>query len=231
MKKPYNFFKDLTVFERGLWIISIIVVSLSFLFSNGGWLELIASLIGVTALIFVAKGYVLGQILSVVFALFYGYISFHFKYYGELITYVFMTAPIALAAVISWLRNPYKDTAEVTVSKITKKQVMLISLAALAVTAVFYFILKAFDTANLFFSTLSVTTSFLAVSFTYYRSPYYALAYSANDIVLIILWILATIENISYLPMIFCFIMFLANDLYGFYNWRRMRNRQENNHG
>lgn len=227
MKKSYNFFKDLTVFERGLWIISIIVVSLSFLFSNSGWLELIASLIGVTALIFVAKGYVLGQILSVVFALFYGYISFSFKYYGELITYVFMTAPIALAAVISWLRNPYKDTAEVTVSKITKKQVMLISLAALAVTAVFYFILKAFDTANLFFGTLSVTTSFLAVSFTYYRSPYYALAYSANDIVLIILWILATIENISYLPMIFCFIMFLANDLYGYFNWRRIAKRQK----
>lgn len=227
MKKPYNFFKDLTVFERGLWIISIIVVGLSFFFSNGGWLELIASLIGVTALIFVAKGYVLGQILSVVFALFYGYISFHFKYYGELITYVFMTAPIALAAVISWLRNPYKDTAEVTVSKITKKQVMLISLAALAVTAVFYFILKAFDTANLFFSTLSVTTSFLAVSFTYFRSPYYALAYSANDIVLIILWILATIDNISYLPMIFCFIMFLANDLYGYFNWKRIAKRQK----
>ena len=227
MKKPYNFFKDLTAFERGLWIISIIVVILSFLFSNGGWLELIASLIGVTALIFVAKGYVLGQILSVVFALFYGYISFHFKYYGELITYVFMTAPIALAAVISWLRNPYKDTAEVTVSKITKKQVMLISLAALAVTAVFYFILKAFDTANLFFGTLSVTTSFLAVSFTYFRSPYYALAYSANDIVLIILWILATIDNISYLPMIFCFIMFLANDLYGYFNWKRIAKRQK----
>lgn len=227
MKKPYNFFKDLTAFERGLWITSLVVVSLSFLFSNGGWLELIASLIGVTALIFVAKGYVIGQILSVVFALFYGYISFHFQYYGELITYMFMTAPIALAAVISWLRNPYKDTAEVTVRKMSKKQILLISFAAIAVTVIFYFVLKAFDTANLIFGTLSVTTSFLAVSFTYFRSPYYALAYSANDIVLIILWVLATIENISYLPMIFCFIMFLANDLYGYFNWKRIEKRQK----
>ena len=54
-----------------------------------------------------------------------------------------------------------------------------------------------------------------------------AAAYSANDVVLIVLWIMASMENISYLPMVFCFIMFLANDLYGFYNWRRMRNRQE----
>lgn len=225
--KAHNYFKDLSRFERGLWVTSLIVVSLSFLFSNGGWLNLIASLIGVTALIFVAKGYILGQILSVVFAVFYGYISFHFRYYGEMITYMCMTAPIALAAVISWAKNPYKDTAEVTVSKMSKKQTVLISLLSVAVTAVFYFILKYLGTANLIISTLSVTTSFLAVSFTYLRSPYYALAYSANDIVLIVLWVLASIENINYLPMIFCFIMFLANDMYGFFNWRRIAKRQK----
>ena len=78
------------------------------------------------------------------------------------------------------------------------------------------------------FSTISVTTSFVAVYFTFLRSPYYALGYAANDIVLIILWTLASMENISYLPMVVCFVMFLANDLYGFYNWRKMRKRQEN---
>lgn len=224
--KIRNYFKDLSLFERILWITSLIVVTLSFLFSNGGWLNLIASLIGVTALIFVSKGYVLGQILTVVFAVFYGYISFHFRYFGEMLTYMCMTAPIAFAAVISWARNPYKDTAEVTVSRMTKKQVVIVSLLSIAVTAVFYFVLKAFDTANLIISTVSVTTSFLAVCFTYLRSPFYALAYSANDIVLIILWILASIENINYIPMIFCFVMFLANDMYGFFNWRRIAKRQ-----
>ena len=85
--------------------------------------------------------------------------------------------------------------------------------------------------ANLLFSTISITTSFVASYLTFLRSPYYAIAYSANDVVLIVLWIMASMENISYLPMVFCFIMFLANDLYGFYNWRRMRKRQENNYG
>ena len=225
--KIRNYFKDLSRFERGLWITSLIVVTLSFFFSNGGWLNLIASLIGVTALIFVSKGYVLGQILSVVFAVFYGYISFHFRYYGEMITYMCMTAPIAIAAVISWAKNPYKDTAEVTVSKMTKKQVIELSLLSVGITIVFYFILKAFDTANLIISTFSVTTSFLAVSFTYLRSPYYALAYSANDLVLIALWVLASLENVVYIPMIFCFVMFLANDMYGFFNWRRIAKRQK----
>ena len=94
------------------------------------------------------------------------------------------------------------------------------------VTVIFYFILKYFNTANMIPSTLSVTTSFIAVCLTFRRSPYFALAYAANDVVLIVLWILAAKENISYLSVIICFVMFLVNDLYGFVSWKRMEKRQ-----
>ncbi len=225
--KLSNPFNDLTAFERGLWITSLIVVIISFTVSGGGdILTMIASLIGVTALIFVAKGYVLGQVLTVVFAVFYGIISYFFSYYGEMITYLCMTAPIAVLSIISWAKNPYKGTKEVQVSHLTKKQTAIMIIAAVAVTTVFWFILKALGNANLLFSTLSVTTSFIASYLTMLRSPYYAIGYAANDIVLIVLWILATLENFSYLPMVICFVMFFANDLYGFFNWKRMQKRQ-----
>ncbi|MBQ7756261.1 MAG: nicotinamide mononucleotide transporter [Oscillospiraceae bacterium] len=226
--KINNPFKELTKFEKCLWITSVVVVIGSFALSDGGdVLTLIASLIGVTALIFVAKGFVLGQVMTVVFAVFYGIISFHFRYYGEMLTYLCMTSPIALATVFEWLRHPYKKSAEVEVKNMTKKQVAVMLFFSVVVTVVFYFILKALGNANLLFSTISVTTSFLASYMTFMRSPYYAIGYSANDIVLIILWIMASIENISYLPMIACFVMFLANDLYGFINWRKMEKRQK----
>ena len=95
-----------------------------------------------------------------------------------------------------------------------------------AVTAVFYFILDAFDTANIVPSTISVTTSFLAVYLTARRSEYFPLAYAANDIVLIVLWTLAAMSDISYISVVICFAMFLANDIYGFINWSRMKRRQ-----
>jgi len=94
------------------------------------------------------------------------------------------------------------------------------------VTWGFYFILDHFNTANMIPSTLSVTTSFIAVYLTFRRSPYFALAYAANDVVLIILWILAVREVLSYLSVIICFVMFLVNDLYGFVSWKRMERRQ-----
>lgn len=86
--------------------------------------------------------------------------------------------------------------------------------------------MKALNTARLPISTLSVTTSFLAAYLTYLRSPYYAMAYAANDVVLIALWVLAAMGDMSCLPMVFCFVMFLMNDLYGFWNWQKMRARQ-----
>ena len=225
--KIKNPFRDLTPFEICLWSISMAITAVSYLFSGtDGMLSMIASLIGVTALIFVAKGYVFGQVLTVVFAVFYGIISFKFKYYGEMITYLCMTAPIAVATVIEWLRHPYKGSKEVQVSRLTRVQSAVMIVGSVLSTAVFYFILGALGNTNLIISTLSVTTSFAASYLTFCRSPYYALAYAANDIVLICLWGLASVESLRYLPMVFCFVMFFANDIYGFYNWKRMQKRQ-----
>lgn len=226
--KILNYFKALTKFEWVLWIFSLVAVSVSFILCpEKDYLSLSASLIGATALIFVAKGMVFGQFLTVVFAAFYGIISFYFKYYGEMITYVFMSAPAAVFSIISWLRHPYEKSDEVEIAKkLSLKSKVLLSLFTLTLTVAFYFILGAFGTANLVFSTLSVSTSFLASSLTFLRSPYYAVAYALNDIVLIILWILAAAVNIAYLPMILCFVVFLFNDVYGFVNWNRIKKRQ-----
>ena len=225
-----NPFKKLNTLELCLWIFSLVLVILSFVLSPlKDYLTLVASLIGVTALIFVAKGMVIGQILTVVFSVFYGIISFFFAYYGEMITYLLMTAPIAILATVEWIKNPYKKTETVAIKKLTAKDIIIMVILCAIVTVAFYFILKAFNTANLIFSTISVTTSFFACYLTYLRSPYYALAYACNDIVLIVLWVLATIESIAYLPMIVCFSAFLLNDLYGFFNWSKMQKKQSNN--
>lgn len=103
---------------------------------------------------------------------------------------------------------------------------LLIIIVGIIVTIIFYFILKALNTSNLIVSTISVFTSFIAVGFTLFRSRFYALGYALNDIVLIILWSLACVENISYLPMVICFVTFFIFDVYGFINWTKMLKNQ-----
>ena len=139
LKNPIG---ELTRFELILWVSSLVITAGSFLLSpNGDIITLIASLIGVTALIFVAKGMVWGQVLTVVFAVFYGIISFWFGYYGEMITYLCMTSPIAVLSVISWIRHPYKESSEVEVSRLKKRQVAFMLILTAAVSVIFYFVL------------------------------------------------------------------------------------------
>lgn len=162
--------------EWALWLISLAVVTAAFLLSGSAdGLSIAASLVGVTALIFVAKGHPLGQLLTIVFAVLYGIISLRVRYYGEMITYLGMTAPMALLALITWLRNPYQESAEVAVRRMRRIDVAVMLLLTLAATVLFYFILRAMGNAALAVSTLSVTTSFLASYLTAMRSPYYAL--------------------------------------------------------
>lgn len=214
--------------EIALWSVSTTAIAASFLlFDRGNYMTLIASIIGVTSLIFNAKGNPFGQLLMVIFSILYGIISYTFRYYGEMITYLGMTAPMAVFALVSWLRNPFKgNKAEVAVNRLHRREVWGMLILTAAVTVLFYFILAYFRTANILPSTLSVTTSFIAVYLTFRRSPYFALAYAANDVVLILLWTLAAMENISYISVIICFVVFLVNDLYGFISWRKMEKRQ-----
>ena len=215
--------------ERILWSVSVaLILGAFFLFDREQYVTLAASVIGVTSLIFNAKGNPFGQILIIVFSLLYGYISYTSSYYGEMITYLGMTAPMAVIALVSWLRNPFNgNKAEVEVNHLKGKEVVLMLLLTAAVTAIFYFILAAFHTANLIPSTESVTTSFLAVYLTFRRSAFFAVAYAANDIVLIVLWILAALSDISYVSVVICFVVFFVNDMYGFVNWSKMKKRQE----
>ena len=225
LKKVFSYF---SIFEWCLWIGSVIAVTLSYIFGGEFYfLTLLASLVGVTSLIFIAKGNVIGQFLIILFSIFYGIISIRFRYWGEMITYLFMSLPAAISACITWLKHPSKESkSEVMVASMTKKKCLIAILLTLLVTTVFYFLLRYLNTANLSLSVLSVATSFLAASFLFLRSRYYALAYAANDIVLIGLWLLASLQSLSYLPMVICFIAFLCNDIYGFINWKRIQDKQ-----
>lgn len=227
MKKIINYF---TKTELLLWSISALTIIVSFiLFDRESYLTLAASLTGITSLIFCSKGNPVGQVLMIVFSIIYTYISYTFSYYGEMLTYCGMTLPMAALSLVTWLKNPYKGKkSEVSVNKLKKKDIIKTVCYSIAVTAAFFFILKSLETENLYVSTLSVTTSFAAAYLTYKRSPYFALLYAMNDLVLIALWIYASIKDISYISVMICFCVFFINDMYAFISWRKMEKRQIN---
>ena len=223
-----NPIKILSKHDRILWICSLLIVFISNIsVPNFDPLTLAAALIGVTSLVFAAKGNVWAQILMIVFSILYGIISFRFRYWGEMITYLAMTMPMAVWSTITWLKNPSKENKnEVQIQKLTSTHIIGLIFFGIIITAVFYFILLRLNTPNLLFSTISITTSFVAVSLTMLRSSYYAVVYAANDIVLIVLWSLASVQNPVYIPVTINFVIFFLNDVYGFINWKKRELKQ-----
>lgn len=220
---------DLTKKEWWVWICSLLIIAVANLLSGSfDLLTLVAACIGGTALIFAAKGNVWSQILMIVFSILYGIISWQFRYWGEMMTYLGMTMPMAVWSTITWIRNPSEGGKVVEIQKLTKKHIFLLLAGGTIVTTLFYMILAALKTPNLIFSTISVTTSFFAASLTMLRSSYYAIGYAANDIVLIVLWILASINSPRYLAVAVIFIIFFFYDVYGFVSWKKRELSCEN---
>lgn len=223
-----NPIKELTKREWLIWLCSLIIVLVSnLLTADLDILTLAAALIGVTSLIFAAKGNVWAQILMVVFSILYSIISFRFRYWGEMITYLGMTMPMAVWSAITWFKNPLEgNSSEVAIQKLTRRHVIWLTVSTVLVTVAFYYILMLLDTPNIVFSTISIVTSFLAAALTMLRSSYYAVGYAANDVILIVLWVLASLENPAYIPVVVNFVIFFVNDMYGFVSWKKREVRQ-----
>ena len=129
-------------------------------------LTLVAACVGITSLAFAAKGNVWAQILMIIFSILYGIISWRFHYWGEMITYLGMTMPMAIWSTITWLKNPAKNGKEVAIQKLRLKHIVWLMLFGTITTIVFYYILAVLNTPNIVFSTISITTSFLAATLT-----------------------------------------------------------------
>ena len=214
--------KDLTKKEWGLWIGSIgTILTANILSGNMDILTIAAACIGITSLVLAAKGNVWAQILMIVFSILYGILAWRFRYWGEMITYLGMTLPMAVWSTITWIRHPAENGREVAIQKLRPKHIWGLLFWGTITTAVFYYILRTLDTPNLVFSTISVTTSFLAAALTMLRSSYYALGYASNDLVLIVLWVLASLESPEYIPVAVNFAIFFLNDMYGFIRWKK----------
>ena len=92
----------------------------------------------------------------------------------------------------------------------------------------YYYLLKIFNTNNLLVSTFSIVASIIATYLTARRSEYGFIGFIINDLILIVLWSIPVINGESNLiPVLLCPVLLLINDIYGVYNWKRIKKKQK----
>lgn len=211
-----------------LWIGSMLIYGIITLAVGGTDIGyLISIMIGITALIYTAKGHIFGPLLMVIFSILYSLISLSFQYHSEFITYGFMTLPMSILAALAWFKHPSKQLKnQVQVRHLDLKGWMFGILLTTMVTIIFGTIMVWLNTKNIIVSTLSISSSFMAVYLIFVRSRYYAIAYAINDFVLVVLWAYAYTVEPEYLMLIVCFVLFFIYDIYGFISWSIMTKNQ-----
>ena len=223
-----KYFEDWNKFEKSFLICGLLTSIISSIIFNGTVIDtLYTSLYLITALL-MSKGKVECYFVGFVSVFFYGIVSYNQGYYGELIITAFLTFPIMIIGIISWLRHQDKEEDTVIISSLSKKEITIALLSQLVLFGIYYFILKAFNTDLLVISTMSVVTSVLASYFEARRSELSLFCYIANDLVIITLWLIPIISGqIELISVLVGPILLLINDIYGSYNWRRLKNQQK----
>jgi nicotinamide mononucleotide transporter PnuC len=227
LKKILKYF---TPFEWAMWLGGVAIIIIGFLLGEDkNYLSLTSSILGISCIIFNAKGNVWGQVIAIGFAVTYGALAYTKQYYGEMIIYLALMLPIHIASIVTWLKNKNEKAkhSEVKINTLTKKEIIIASVAGCCLTVGFYFLLKVLNTDNLIVSTISLISSLAAAYLMLRRCEYFALCFVVNDIILIVLWSLKIYsDGISVLPSLLSFIIFLLNDSYSFISWKKIKARQ-----
>lgn len=229
MRKLKEYFSDWTKFELGFIATGLTASTLSSIIFNGNVVDtLYTSSYLITALL-MAKGKVECYLVGFVSVFFYGIVSYNQGYYGELLITALLTFPIMIIGIRDWLKHQDKDSDVVIINSLSKKEITIAFLSQVPLFWLYYFILKIFNTDQLVISSLSVVTSVLASYFEARRSELSLFCYIANDFVIIALWLIPIISgNTELIPVLVGPFLLLINDIYGSFNWSRMKRQQKN---
>lgn len=219
-------FKNWTTFEKIFLILgTIIAFVLTFIF-KGTWIDLGYTLLYFWTALLLAKGKYSCYIIGIISTFFYAFVSYSNSYYGEVIIAMCCTLPLMVIGLVNWLKHQ-DSTNTVIIKEITKKELIIVLISQVVLFYGYYSLLKFFNTNNLLVSTFSVIASVIATYLTARRSEHGFVGFIINDIILIVLWSIPVINgNTNIIPVLLCPTLLLINDIYGVYNWKRIKNKQ-----
>ena len=227
MDKIKKYFSDWTTFEKCFLTFGVLASILSTLCFQGTIIECLYTLLYFITALLMSKGKVECYFVGFVSVFFYAIVSYNQGYYGELLITAFLTFPIMIIGIISWLRHQDKEENVVIINSLDKKELAISLVSQIPLYFVYYFILKLFNTELIVISTFSVVTSVLASYYEARRSDLSLPCYIANDCFIITLWLIPIIQgDISLISVLVGPVLLLMNDIYGTYNWQRMKKKQ-----
>lgn len=224
--KTWKGYNIIDVVLLGAGLITIITTSIIF---KSNWLIIVNSLLGICCVFMQAKGKIATQFIGIVWFVFYCFMSYQQKYYGETILYATIMIPLYIYGVIHWLAHrDKKDNVVLVKNKISGKEIAIFSSVWAVVSVGVFFLLQALNTAQLWLSTIAFCTMLPSVYLLMRRNKWNQLMFLVNDIILCILWqTLVYKGDYSFIPIL-CYQVFqIIYDAYGLFEWIKLEKKQK----
>ncbi len=214
---------DLSLLIGG--IIITLLVSVAF---NCAWYIIVNSILAIFCVFTQAKGMISTQFLGLIWSLFYIYIAYTQRLYGEVILSVIIIMPMYIYGIIHWLRNRQQDSGVVIInSKLSKRETWIVVVAFCVVSVGVYFLLKALNTNLLIMSTIAFISILPAFYLLMRRHKLNLIFFLINDVVYFILWIILSISGqLEMIVMAIGNLLQAVYDIYGIINWKKIENEQ-----
>ncbi|MCL2756333.1 MAG: nicotinamide riboside transporter PnuC [Firmicutes bacterium] len=227
-----KFFKDFSrgwnAFELTMLIIGVVVPIVLGIVFNSSPLEIVTSILFITAMLLIAKAKIAGFLLALVAYALYVVVSFQKGLFGEVITIGLFSIPITIWTIFSWLRKckeckdkDKKSTVEIV--GIRPKELTLLVLSQIAMGVGYFFLLRALGTNFLIISTAALAVNVMGDYLCARRNVLGPFAYVLYDILTITLWLMVFINGgTGAIVILVMQIVTFVNDTYGIVNWIKL---------
>lgn len=222
-----NYFKDWNTFEKTYVILSFMLIIATNILANGTIITTLYNICYIAGAILAAKGKVENYIFWFVGVFIYSIISFNQHYYGEIIINIVISLPLMIIGIIDWLKHKDDVNNSIVINNLSIKEISIVLLSQFIMFFGYYYLLKFFNTEELIISSLSIVASVLAMYFEARRSELCYYSYLTNDVIILSLWLIPVIKgNTMLLSVVICPTLLFINDIYGVYNWKRLKKIQ-----
>lgn len=220
MNKIRKYFNDWTVFEKSwLLVFTILIIGLS-LYWQDTLIGVICSLTGIWCVILVAKGRISNYWVGIVNVILYAFISYGYKYYGEVMLNVFYFLPMQFMGAYIWIKNKKPNSKGTVIIKALNNKQRLFWTAVSVIGVVIYgAVLKTLGGAMPHIDALSTVLSIIAMLLMAFRFFEQWILWIVVDVVTIILWFVVMANGGNDVSILLMWVAYLVNAVYGLYNW------------
>lgn len=212
-----------------LWLlVGVGVITALSIYWGDTTMGIISATTGVACVICTGKGKLSAYIFGAINTLLYAIISYHAKYYGEVMLNALYYFPLQFYGFYVWNKHMNMETHEVEKKRMSNKNRLILSLVVALGTIIYGFVLRLLGGNLPFVDALSTVVSIVAmiISIKMYMEQW--VLWIVVDVVTVIMWVVAFINGTDSIATLLMWIVYLGNAFIMFFKWRKEANAKNN---